>query len=884
MEHFGYGAKSVSQLNWLSFDDIDNNLHVLNDEQYSSIRALLNEANTFDRDEKGKIIPNPTTYVGNCIMAHLANFEWARQMTWCGTTGNLNYAKSTPCSKWKYCERCADTKRKYYFKKYAHIYSSTPNPCYFVTITPDLDKKVKFVDGNTDLAILHWDKMNMYVDSMYTCGMIKGAVVVEEASFDSYYPHPILNPHIHFVCVANEYGLKSHRFDGMKIDVKLIDNEEHWVKGLNYLHKSIQFFHTYNFEWTPDKAEVISRNFRDMLNNHKHCISNRNQTRAIGILHAKNKQSIVKSTKVMEEEKKARQEAEKKLESINMFEEFNKGAHSRLRRSLEKKATNIIDVGPSPVAARPPDKKKETPFYKNPWVIGGGLLAGAAGVYGAGKLYNSGNNVVNDTFGKGVDDYVVNPIKSLFTPREEPKTLPPTQGINVPTPKMDTLSGTVNKGNPISKEQYAGVIDFIKNKPIEEPKDFYSLAAKFGPKPYEYKGEFPELQGISPLRPELQMKGLADNPTNKSIIDQVNSVLTSQQNIRETLTKARSFLNGDTRTQSLIPEFQGKTPEEVERIANALQDDLTKITNVASSKQGLIGYLQSLGGTAKEEPLLKRTLNAAQLPALGYDLGSLAAPYVASKLPAVSNGAANLLGPAASATLKNLSPVTAGIFSGHAGWRLGGDTADDPTSVSHQALAGLGLSPESMRYAGAVGHGGLAAGMQSLAIPSIRKAVIGALARGAGVGASTLELSPAVAIPAAITTTLAAPIADMATDHYTKKFNAAAVEGQNYTTLFNQLLAAKKQMETNNNALEMKGLLATNNFRNLGSSPEDVQKLIADMGEGPANALLTAKKEGVMGLLSQKINDLLKSKKYIPAPPPQPTFSAADAWQGMGGM
>lgn len=865
LEHFGFGAKDVSELNWLSFDDLENNLDTLDHWQYSSIRALLNEANSFDRDEKGKIIPNPTTYVGNTIMAQLAKFEYARQMTWCGTTGNLSFMSSTPCSKWKYCERCADAKRKYYFVKYAHVYSCTPDPCYFVTISPDLDKKVIFTEENIPKVLETWDKLNAYVDSMYAVGMIKGAVVVEEASFDSYYPNPVVNPHIHFVCVANGDGLRSHKFDGMKIDVKLIDNEFHWVKGLNYLHKSIQFFHTYNHEWKKDRAEVINRNFRDMLNNHKQCILNRNQTRAIGILHARNKNTMVKSTKVMNEEKKAGQPTKKKLILNYMFEDFKNGAQSRLKRAREKTA-NVIDVESTPV----PAKKKETPFYKNPWVIGGGLLAAGAGAYGAGKLYNGGDNVVNDTLGKGVDDYLVNPIKSLFTPKKpEPLALPEKSVASTPAP--------VNKPQVDIPALEAAASKPKDLKPVSN--DYYQLAAENMGK-QKYQGDFPNLQGVGPLKPELQLKGLADNPQNAAMTESYKSQLTAQQNIKNLTFGANQFINGDERTQNQSDAFRGKTTSEVADLLKSFQADDTRIkdslnpdvktVNDYVSRGRANSIVKAMPGSAQGPSGVEKFLDKSQVPSTVYDVGYEFGRGPASRLaalPSVQKALGPVL-PAAGKVMTGLNPVSAGLGSSLSGYSLGEDAALDPTRLDHKAMAGVGISPENMKYMSAAAHGTGAAAGNSLVIPQVRKMLMKSLAKGALTGEATAGLGPVLAGTAAVTSSLAAPAADIAMETSTKNFNEGNLGANTSSTLFNQLLDAKKRMASTNDASELKGLLATNDFQNIGTSPQAIDKLIKDLGPGPANALLAAKKEGIMGLLSKKVLDLTRERTYIPADKP----------------
>ena len=553
MECLNKKAKDINEINWVSFSDLEKNCS-LDGFPYSATRALMSRRyQYFEKKKTGEqYCRNSTRYIANTIMANMAEFEYARVMTHCGTVG-FGKVMNTPCGKWKYCDRCADIKRKFFYLRYGDVYGLTTDPCFFITITVDLEDKVVFNEQNQLKVIDSWNKMNLYVDTMYKKKLIKGAIIVEEAAFDSYYPNPVINPHLHVLCVGTD-ALHTHRFDGMKIHVKTINNHEHWVNELNYMHKCINFFSPYARDWTQENAKTINRNFRDMLNLHKYVVKNRNQSRAIGCFHGKSTNSLVKTTKEVraafkEKPKKiTRQKAKKKIQYNNMFEQFSSGAKNQLKQYREKLA--VIEADPSAVD----QKKDNTPWWKNPYILGGGALALGAGAYGAGKLYNGGNNIVNDTLGKGVDNYIVNPIKGLFNkpadtkiktlpfsgPTESPKTLPFSGSVGQPKNLPYTETNGAIKPNPQqlapnpetqrpTPQQVQDLKTWLKGESLPSPKIPVKMqstinAGKTIPTLIdnpEYRAATEKLPskdllsplaGMSPLRPELQ-KALGQNTT-----------------------------------------------------------------------------------------------------------------------------------------------------------------------------------------------------------------------------------------------------------------------------------------------------------------------------------------------------------------------------------
>ena len=958
MECLNKKGKDIYDFNWVSFNDLEKNCS-LEDFPYSATRALMSRRyQYFEKKKTGELFcRNSSRYIGNTIMANLAEFEYARVMTHCGTIG-FGKTMNTPCGKWKYCDRCADIKRKFFYLRYSDIYGLTTEPCFFITITVDVEDKVIFTEQNQLKVLDAWNKMNLYVDLMYKKKLIKGAIIVEEAAFDSYYPNPVINPHLHVLCVGTD-ALHTHRFEGMKIHVKTINNHEHWVNELNYMHKCINFFSPYARDWTVENARTINRNFRDMLNLHKHVVKNRNQSRAIGNFHGKSSNSLVKTTKEIREafkekpKKIARQKAKKKIQYNNMFEQFASGARNQLKQYKEKLAVIEAD----PLAAEP--KKEETPWWKNPYILGGGALALGAGAYGAGKLYNGGNNVINSTLGKGVDNYIVNPIKNVFS-KPAPKASTPVQSAPaVPTPKPQTTAPAANpetqqltpqqtqdlqnwiKGqalpSPVIRTQMQSTVNAGKTIPTLMPNPEYRAATEKLPG----KESLSPLAGVSPLRPELQkMIGQNTTPFEKyydtakgSALERLNKRLgeagllqditkrkaerdaqgfsdkvfkthfDNSQVIRDLQTRSQMAWNGDERVMRELPEFEGKTPAEVEKIMTDWQKhrqafdsipleklrELSKgnlptennnghplwsAANLINNNASRIKGLTAQQGTAPTD-LYRKGISAASVPAFAYDMTNLAAiaPPVRNGLAAagtklIGQNASNLVGKANPA----LFPISAAVMNAPAGYNIGQDIANDPTSSYHKLMTAMGIKPENMKYVGSGATAGMA-GLGTLATSQASKSALKglitrSLATGAATGAGTMELSPAVAIPAALTATLAAPIADTVTQRSVGNAVNHTQLGDQLSNFHNNLLRAREFAANNNDGSALRGLLNSDYFKSLDTSSQDGIKRIYDsLGTSGGNLVMAAKHKSMPELVTSKLIELLKFNKFKPAEP-----------------
>lgn len=414
IEHYG-PSNNLNKINWLSFDDLEDNHELMDSRKVGFLRALCDVRYHYNTAEN----KNSTLYMGNAILMTMADNEYSREICQCGTTGTGVTANKKPCSKRKYCDRCANTKRRFIYSKYADAYNKEI-PSYFITLTVDLEHKVKFIDGNLEQVLHEWDRLNGYVDAMYKNKIITGGIRCEELSIDKLYPHAVVNPHLHVLCQGLP-NITSHTFDGMKIDVRPVKDRDDWVTKMNYVYKAMDLYSTYVREWNVQHGEVINRNLRDCLDNHKFIVKNRNQTRAFGSFYAGSKNCVAASIKNVKANKnKPLQKPKAKINYTKeiMYEDFKKGVEKTIKKPITS-SEELFKVAFTELNT-PAPAKKERPWYKNPWVVGGAGLAAGAGLYGAGKMFNGGNNPLNNTFGKGVDDYLVNPVKGLFAPKMNP--------------------------------------------------------------------------------------------------------------------------------------------------------------------------------------------------------------------------------------------------------------------------------------------------------------------------------------------------------------------------------------------------------------------------------------------------------------------------------
>lgn len=287
-------ATDLYSLNWLSITDLENNRDLLDDGQIARLNMLLNTS---------KHPGNNTHYwFGSALLLSIANFTYANQVCICGTHKPKSVLDWMPCSKWKYCNRCAGKKRHEAYSRYAHIYTVCPEPCYFITITPT--NHIPFEYGNYRNILNIWDKLQLYVTSLLERKVIKGALVVEEFAVGRFTPTPTANPHVHIACVGIA-GLESYEVEGMKVHVQLIESGEHWDTVLAYMHKALYVVNQYDQEWSEENAVLLNKNFREVMEAHKDVVADRNQIRKIGTFHPLCKKTVVEK-KVKRDKKRKR--------------------------------------------------------------------------------------------------------------------------------------------------------------------------------------------------------------------------------------------------------------------------------------------------------------------------------------------------------------------------------------------------------------------------------------------------------------------------------------------------------------------------------------------------------------------------------------------------
>lgn len=748
IEHYGQ-SNNLNKINWLSFSDLEANVDLMDGGKAGKLRAICDERYHYNTKKQ----TNSTKYVGNTIISIMCDFEYAEVMCQCGTIGTGVTDAKKPCSKWKYCDRCSNTKRRFAHEKYSSAYKPK-TPSYFITIT--LAEKVKFIDGNHEQIIHNWDKLNGYVDAMYSNKMITGGIRCEELSIDNLWPVAIVNPHLHILCHGIE-GLVSHEFEGMKIDINPIKDQEHWDEEINYMYKSMNLYDAYVFDWNVQHGEVINRNLRDCIDNHKFQIKNRNQARAFGTFHAKSKScedDCIKNVKPYKN--KALQKGNKKINytsKATMYENLKEGVAALTTKPIVPSAAIVKaafgELQPAPSLT---PKKEEKPWYKNPWILSGGALAGAGALYGGGKLYNGGDNMINNTFGKGVDDYIVNPIKGLFGGQETTQPTAPKPFTKLPPPPP--LPTPVNRY-------------WQENLEIAKDPRYTKLHAAFQDREADLNGYL------------ARLKSHNTNNTNISGTDFDGVNPTAIQGEIDRLEPLSRFSSIDPQAFKAFINDKTVNPD----VTGALND-----LNVASPDK----FYSWLQAHPEHLTTAERTAYGAAptVERIGFADDALA---VASR---VAGNSTKLpwLQPAAKVTGAIAAPLAAAT-SGLSGYDY---AKSQGLNTTQHALQGAALP-----FLGGVGGRYLAG--------------LGAAALGGGAAGSWV---PGVgSIAGMLATSMAYPVVQGYTNAANRRFEEGAFDMQNSTTLLRQLHDGLDQLNKHQNPLALAGLRESKLFKQYTADP-----------------------------------------------------------------
>ena len=798
IEHYG-PSNNLNKINWLSFSDLEANVDLMDSGKAGQLRAILDERYHYNTKKQ----TNSTKYVGNTIVSIMCDFEYATVMCQCGTKGIGVTDAKKPCSKWKYCDRCSNTKRRYAHEKYSKVFKRK-TPSYFITLT--LADKVKFIDGNREQIIHNWDKLNGYVDAMYKNNMIVGGIRCEELSIDRLYPVTIVNPHLHVLCHGIK-GLQSHEFDGIKIDIKRVKNQKHWDNSINYVYKSMNLYDAYVFDWNVQHGEIINRNLRDCIENHKFQIRNRNQARAFGTFHAKSKNCSDDCIKnVVPHKNKALQKGNKKINytpKATMYENLKEGVAALTTKPIVPSAA-IIKVAFGELQPAPPiaPKKEEKPWYKNPWILGGGALAGAGALYGGGKLYNGGDNIVNNTFGKGVDNYIVNPIKGLFGGQETPPPPAPKPFTKLPTPPP--LPTPVNRY-------------WQENLEIARDPRYTKLQAAFQDREANLNEYLARLRShnIDGNASGTNFEG-TDPTAIQAEIDRLEPMSRFSSIDPQTF---KSFINDKT----VNPEVAGAlntldvaSPDKFYNWLNAHPEQLSNTQRIASG--------------------VNQVVTPLEFGDLGVGLaGTVISPFV--KIPGMAT-ATKITG----ALAAPLAAAGGGLSGYHYADSTGGNIAQHTLAGAAAPVVGAAVSKKLltgtiMRMLGRAGVGAVEGAVTGRGIAS-------------GVGA--------------LTGALAYPITQQIVDGHNRAFEENMANMQKSTTLLRQFHDGLDQLNKYHNPLALAGLRETNLFKQYTADPS---KYMPAQGEPPtSNQLDHNSLAQLMYLKNSNIEDMYnKSMKDIVA-------------------
>lgn len=393
-----------NKLNWLSINDLGKNTHLMDWKQLGSYNAIFNYHN--------HQAYNQPQYVTNTVLAIACGLPHATAMCFCGTRGRGDISrKSTCCKHRKYCDRCANAIRVRNFKKFHHVYNTTEENCYLLTLT--VEEKFKMVEGQYELIQQTWNKLREYATALFRTRALSGGILTEEMSIDGLDPDPLVNPHVHVLCTS-PHEIESHEFEGIKIHVNPIKSETHWLNSLGYMIKVMDFSKTYIETWTPENAETVNRNLREIVVGHSTLFSGRLQSGYFGTFHGRNKFCVA-----MDEEEYNKLYGKTKPKKKKACKE-------------RKKKIKCNQTMPEPItqqpAPTPEEKKPQSSWLKTLAPVGllGGLATGA-------YLYGRGGNNFLSGFSNAVDTNVIDPaMKHVVAPtylRAEPyiqKVLPQT--------------------------------------------------------------------------------------------------------------------------------------------------------------------------------------------------------------------------------------------------------------------------------------------------------------------------------------------------------------------------------------------------------------------------------------------------------------------------
>ena len=298
--------KSIAELNWLSLEQINKHPEFLDAKQGAHLRALCS-VNSLHKS-------CGAYYFGNTLLMLMANTNIAGDICECGTYQPWKLYHQH-CGKVKYCDKCAAAVKAKKISKYEHIYDSTPESCYFVTLTIK-DQHILLHDDNHEAVKATWDRLYAYVNQMRSRGIISGAFVREELAVTDYVPECRINPHMHILCTGIE-GLESHVFEDIQIHVKLITSKEHFKNEIAYMLKPIVLMNRYEVQWTPENAVQINKNVLEFIEGYAKITANRNQLRQFGTFAPGKEGIAIKTDKqMMRAYKKAKKTCLKRKKKI----------------------------------------------------------------------------------------------------------------------------------------------------------------------------------------------------------------------------------------------------------------------------------------------------------------------------------------------------------------------------------------------------------------------------------------------------------------------------------------------------------------------------------------------------------------------------------------
>lgn len=239
------GATNRHEVNWLSVPDITSHLHLFNPAHIPFFSNLLNLSTQFYTT--GHHLSNGLAFLCS---------EGYRAEDTCYCLSNQMAKKYRPCGSWRLCPKCAWYKAQKMVRRFLPLWPVAKGNFYHVTVRPHAP--VDFVLGH-DKAWEFWDKAANTMTNISRRGKVTGAIYVEEYALVSLTKNLFL-PHCHILMFTDDIEKATKNF-AKDFDIKITapKTQADFERLLAYPFKSVDLYHRYITEWTPETSPLVNR-------------------------------------------------------------------------------------------------------------------------------------------------------------------------------------------------------------------------------------------------------------------------------------------------------------------------------------------------------------------------------------------------------------------------------------------------------------------------------------------------------------------------------------------------------------------------------------------------------------------------------------------------